>query len=268
MRENADLRGMLALPPWFEPISQILRPDPGAAKVLVLHSQSTLSPLLAQFLTPAEQLSTQRYLNQSDQLLAQVCRGLWRLGAGVLTSVHPAKVVHELDANDRPVIGQSRQDRGHQIDLNVSRSGSNCALIVSRAGRCGIDIEEITDDDIPLDVLKQVGFDDDYDQKNPIQRGLFYRRWTQIEASLTADGRGIGDGIEAAKPLPESVGGMVRLQVGPKSWCVHPIQTPDGVVGSCALRSEWMRVHQISRHQVESVLRSRTLCAHQEGFKP
>lgn len=256
---------MLGLPPWFEPISQILLPDSGAAKVLVLHSQSTLSPLLAQFLNPAEQLHVQGFVNRSDQLLAQVSRGLWRLGAGVLTSTHPAEVELALEVNGRPKIGHLRDD---QIDLNVSRSGTHCALIVSRAGRCGIDIEEIADDDIPSDVLKQIGFDKRFDPNKPTQWDEFYRKWTQIEASLKADGRGLGDGIEMAKLLAEPADGVVRSQVGPKTWWIHPILAPDGVVGSCALSTEWMRVHQISRHQVESVLRSRSLCAHRGGFKP
>lgn len=256
---------MFGLPNWFDPVSQLLLPEPGTAKVLVLRSDSEIAPFLVEFLTPSEQTEMQGFVHRSDQMLAQVSRGLWRLGAGVLTSTHPSEIKIKLDAYSRPSIEHSHDD---QLDVNVSRTGSYCALILSRGGKCGIDIEQDSEIDIPSDVIRQVGFEDRSDHHTSTRTGEFYRRWTQIESSLKADGRGLSEGIEAVELFPSMSGKVCKSRVGSKTWYIHPIQTPDGLVGSCALGDERMRVQQISQQQIEAVWLTRSLCAYADRFNP
>ncbi len=243
---------------YFDPIYSLLTPEPRQAKVLVLEHLSPLCDSVVGFLSDQERSDALQFVDVQDRRSVMIMRGLWKLGAGALLNVDPAGITMHRDPAGRPFF--DGMDRAHQ-DLNVSRTDSCSALILSSGARCGIDIEQVKADQHDprlYDYFKSEGL--------PIQGGEhdpdgFYRQWVEAESVLKADGRGLGDGLGVLRRAESGEEDWSSWQIDSQTWRVGTIQTPSGVVGACALDHFPMRLSRISIGEIEAVSLSRILCA-------
>ena len=227
----------------IEAVCKSLLPDSGQVKVLVLNSDSKLGHWFSGILNQDERAQCQSYRKPIDQLCIATMRGLWKIGAAALTSTHPNEIHDRRSPFGRPIL----LDRNGRVfdpkfDLNVSRTGSWCGIVISGAGRCGIDIEQIDPGVINSDLIELLaniwtGIDsscNEFEQKS--QR--FFERWTQLEAVLKADGCGLSGGFEGIQAVPSGTDQGVCLQLNSKTWMTRPIRTPSCVVGTCTFDDE------------------------------
>lgn len=225
----------------FTSIYELLRPQAGHAKVLVHDTSSDLGDWLAGFLSESEHEECQQYHQSIDRKTIAAMRGLWKLGAGALSDIHPGQVEFERSMYGRPELAGKNQ----QLDLNVSRTGSWCGIVLSCAGACGIDIEMVDPDVITTQMMEMLGIAESNRAgflKNP---KTFFEHWTSIEACLKADGRGLNDGLGAVSYRPAHDGNRLEWSIDSKIWAICPIQAPEGVVVSCAFGDEGVTLIEI-----------------------
>jgi len=116
-----------------------------------------------------------------------VCKGLWRIGAGVLLGQQPAGVDVMRDRWNRPVLTGIQRDA---LDLNVTRTRTHCGLVVARGCRVGIDLETVESGLITTELVRAVMHDQDAGLDHA-DADAFFQFWTMKEAVLKADGRGL-----------------------------------------------------------------------------
>jgi phosphopantetheinyl transferase len=243
----------------FDPIFNLIRPNTGEAKVLVVELASPIGDRLIGLLSKHERHQCHRFRHEEDRRASGVMRGLWKLGAGALTDCHPSEIEMLRNSLGRPVIQGLERD---QRDLNVSRTKSCCGLIMSGDGRCGIDIERVEPGLVTPELIEMLFGVNQNTQKMSQDVGGFFTRWVQTEAALKADGRGLSDGLRIAQRVICKSDGRHSLDIGPKTWTIGATRMPLGIVGSYALEHERTRVSQICIKEIEAVWTSRILCAH------
>jgi phosphopantetheinyl transferase len=242
-------------------ISNLLLPDLGQATVVVIEFDSIICPILSSFLSECERDECLQYRYAHDRVAAQTMRGLARLFGGVLTGIAPDQVRTIRDGSGRPgLMGVERS----QYDFNVSRTRSCCAGVLSRGGRCGIDIEDVVAEEVSEELVGMLWASGDGLGKIEPCAEEYFRRWTQLESALKADGRGLGAGIEGIGDIPGLCWDDQKCRIDGKTWAIRPIQAPRGVVASCAVEDHRVSVVQVAQEEVESCIRTRSLCARDE----
>ena len=242
-------------------VSELLLPDPGQAIAVVIEFDSIICPILGALLSDDERAQCLQYRHAHDQNAARTMRGLARLCAGVLTRCAPDQVGMSRDGSGRPgLMGVERSDS----DFNVSRTRSCCAGILSRGGRCGIDIEDVAAEELGEELVGMLWANGEGLGKRDPNPEDSFRRWTQLESALKADGRGLGAGIEGIWDIPGLCFDDQKCRIDGKTWAIRPIRAPFGVVASCAVEDHRVSVVQVTQEEVESCIRTRSLCARDE----
>lgn len=240
----------------FEQIYQELRPARGQAKVLVLDSDTKFGHWLSGLLTDDELAQCHKYRKSVDRQTSAAMRGLWKLGAGALTNAHPSLIHCQRTPFGRPILlGADGGEFSSLFDLNVSRTGSWCGIVLSGAGSCGIDIETIDPKVITSELIETLGPECEqggsYSGRCFENPKSFFERWTQIEAVLKADGRGLSDGLQIANRQMADIKSHECWAIGSKTWIVRPIQTPSHVVGTCAFGDKCCSLIEIDASRLE-----------------
>jgi phosphopantetheinyl transferase len=211
-----------------------LTPAPDEARVFVLKGDDPLAELVRAQVLPEDLAGLESIQDRGAYETGMLGRGLMRLGAAAVQGCSPSRTRIERDAFGRAnLIGLTRD----QADLNISKRDGCVAIVVSRGGACGIDIECLHDhvgDQERLGALRAYGVIDA--GEDSIERAL--TRWCGYEACLKADGRGMALGLSKVR----AKGRVVRAApciwgCEEKSWSVQAIPMPDGFVGvvGCAL---------------------------------
>ncbi len=245
------------MPSRLAPIYELLRPSPGGATVLVVASDSPLNPHLCGFLSKQERASCNRYARERDRRDTAAMRGLLRLGGGVLIDEAPERVEFERDFLGRPRVEGLSRDRG---DLNVSRTGGCVALMLSRGGLCGVDVERVDPDLVNDELIAFLTHDPAESARMRENPAAFFELWVRVESVLKGEGVGLSEGAGAAWRV-EGVSGVEGWATRGRFWASLPILTPPGVVGSCATTLDPAKVEQLSCARVEAAWPGRIACA-------
>ncbi|MCB9231836.1 MAG: 4'-phosphopantetheinyl transferase superfamily protein [Bacteroidia bacterium] len=190
-------------------------------RVLILFSRITqpFSPekwqeLLA--LVPAQQQEKiLRYHRWQDRHLGLVGKLLLR--EGLLAFDLSPELTEKMTFNawDRPEIPGD-------MDFNLSHSGEMVVCALSRAGRVGIDVEQIQQIDF-RDFQKQMTESQWEDIRSGEHLlGKFFQYWTLKEAVIKLDGRGL------SLPLMQLETDFRRAWLGQQSWPVFSIDLGNG----------------------------------------
>jgi 4'-phosphopantetheinyl transferase len=163
------------------------------------------------------------------------------LAEGLVQCGYPSEHLQNLvrDTAGRPFLGL-------RIDFNISHSGGYAVCALCTAGRVGIDIEEIR----PIDIsdFKAHMTHDQWEEMMRSENRLekFFTLWTQKEAVIKADGRGI------ALPLDKiAIAGEMAF-LADDIWWVNEVKIADGYC--CHLATSRMnqnvRIEKISYGEV------------------
>jgi 4'-phosphopantetheinyl transferase len=142
------------------------------------------------YLSEEETLRAARRKRPEGHQHAVVGRGALRILLGNTANIAPAAVPIATEPNGKP--GTTLDN----IAFNVSHSGSILLIALTHTGSVGIDVERIdptmnfmevaTQSFTPAEVQHLTSISDE-----PQQRRAFYQLWTQKEAIVKADGRGL-----------------------------------------------------------------------------
>lgn len=246
------------MPSRLAPIYEMLCPPSGGATVLVIPSDSRLNPRLCGFLSKQERAGCNRYAHERDRRSAAAMRGLLRLGAGALLGEDPDRVELERDGLGRPrPAGLSRDE----ADLNVSRTSGCVALIVSRGGLCGVDVERVEPGIVSDELIAFLTRDAEESTRIRGNPALFFELWTRVESVLKGEGVGLSEGAGAAWRVEMGDRGVERWATRNHFWASLPTLTPPGVVGRSATTLDPARVEELSFARVESLWPGRSACA-------
>lgn len=231
-----------------------IAPGPAEARVLVVHDESGLARSLRELVQDEERAAFEKLPHRDDCRSALTSRGLLRLGLSVLSGDHAQELQINRDRLGRPTIGGG-------VDLNVSRRRGCSAMVLSRGGRCGIDIERIdTGESLNrfLQALAQQGIIES-ESVDPMDA---YEQWCSLEAVLKGDGRGLSEGPRIARPIRGIRSDRSSIWVcGSDSWTLRAIQTPAGFVGMVALSGAIAVCSQLLVDADDRVESMRILCA-------
>lgn len=207
-----------------------LTPAPSEARVFVIHRDDPFADTICDLAQSSDLEGVHDLHVQEDREMAQLSRGLLRLGAGILQGCDPAGAQIERDACGRPVLpAVSRSD----ADLNTSRRDGAAAIVLSRGGECGIDIESLIGHKAEEVIESLISHGVIEDQQCPLKSAL--TQWAGYEACLKADGRGLRDGLGCVLPGPVGPNECPTLWVcDGKTWQIQAIPVPVGLVGVVA----------------------------------
>jgi 4'-phosphopantetheinyl transferase len=148
-------------------------------------------------------------------------RGWLRRLLATATGMEPALIPLAVSRYGKP------EAPGTGVSINVAHSGGTILIALCRGGRVGIDVEDISSTADFLEVARysftQAEFlylasIDDADQR----RRAFYRCWTQKEAVLKADGRGLSVSMTSFEiPLPLASTATVHIGESPDAAASH-----------------------------------------------
>lgn len=210
-----------------------LTPEPQSARVFVIEPSDTLAESLGPILTGQDKRDVEMQAHQLDRTAMTVSRGLLRLGACALTGCSPGSARLERDAAGRPHIAGCARD---EMDLNVSRRRGCVAIVVTRGGRCGIDVEAIGDEKEYRDVLNAMRANG-IEVSDHAPPEALYQRWCRYESVLKADGRGLGAQLREVRSRGRSSQLGEQWTYGSVIWTLGAISVPEGYVGMAAVEN-------------------------------
>ena len=210
-----------------------LTPEPKSARVFVIEPSEALAESLAQVLTDRDADDIAMQAHHRDRTAMAVSRGLLQLGGCALTECKPGNASLMRDGAGRPrIAGYEREE----MDLNVSRRRGCVAVVVSRGGRCGIDVEAVGDEKEYREVLNAMSAQGiGVDEKAPPD--TLYQRWCSYEAVVKADGRGLGVQLAEVRSTEGSSQFGERWACGSVIWTLSAISVPEGYVGMVAVEN-------------------------------
>lgn len=206
------------------------RPDPGENPlVLTTVNERRLRPeewaFLARRVSPRLLEKAGQYRRWEDRqayLLGKIllARGLAALG-------EDASLIHTIqwDRYQRPYLDG-------ETDFNISHTDGLVVCALLKAGRIGIDVENLKPVVIAdyKNVFTQEEFQLIHESAHPTY--AFYHFWTRKEAVMKADGRG----FYLSPDTFSAVSG--RVVVGGRQWRIEKLTVPEGYVGHLALPAE------------------------------
>jgi 4'-phosphopantetheinyl transferase len=149
------------------------------------------------------------------------------LAEGLRLCGYPAEHLWNIvwDASGRPFLGCG-------IDFNISHSGAYVVCALCPAGRVGIDIEEIRMVDIQDFKMQMSGDQWEAIMASENRLEKFFTLWTQKEAVIKADGRGL------AIPLHEIIMEGEKAFLANNIWDVKEVRIADGYCCHLATNGE------------------------------
>jgi 4'-phosphopantetheinyl transferase len=166
-----------------------------------------------------------RYRRWKDQQAGML--GMLLLAEGLRRYGHPPELLQHLawDARGRPFLDS-------RVDFNLSHSGEYVVCTLSPSVRVGIDIEKIRL--IDLDHFRTQMTCEQWERTMTSENRLFmfFDLWTQKEAVVKADGRGL------AIPLDGIVVTGGKAYIEDAVWEVREIKLTDGYCCHIAMNAE------------------------------
>ncbi len=247
----------------FPILQELLTPQEGHVRALVVPNDDPLVGGFSSFLSKQQRARCRRFFRAEDRRAASVCKGLWRLGAGVLSECEPRGVRMGHDCWNRPVISGTTRD---EIDLNVSRTLTHCALVVGRGVRVGVDIEQICPELISPSLVEAITGSGDHDRREALagDAAAFFDYWTKKEAVLKGDGRGLEvdpRGVHVPFGCEQSPGAWGACSCEEKPWFVTRLTCPDLVCGCVGADREPVLFEQVEWARVQDLSQMRGTCA-------
>ncbi|MFN0098285.1 MAG: 4'-phosphopantetheinyl transferase family protein [Gemmatimonadaceae bacterium] len=197
---------------------------------------------------------------RAGRFASDILRFRW-LGAHVVLrrvlaaalDVPPAAITYAKGPQGKPALAHPERTG---LEFNLSDSGDQALIAVSRHGPLGVDVEACR----PLSDLAAVATSHfAADERAPLlalpqteQHAAFYRIWTRKEAYLKALGEGLGYGLgrfavtmDAADARLLHVDGDTRAG---SQWHIVPIRADDGYEACVA--APW-RMHDVRVHDID-----------------
>lgn len=142
---------------------------------------------------------------------------------------------------ERDEFGKPRLTHADDFSFNLSHSGGALVVAVACGDQIGVDCEEIREFPDLLEVAELVCSNREIEQlrrsAGELRLKTFYRMWTGKEAVAKAIGLGMNMSFQEIEVISESTGGTTHTCVaGNACWWVYPLQSPPGLVASCACR--------------------------------
>ena len=227
-------RSVDALPPLEDGEIQVWR--------LLLDDRHNLIDTCMPLLTLEERQQAERRRAgrvREEFAMARVCL---RILLGNALAVEPLSLVFSAGPYGKPALSMD----GCKISFNVTHSHGVILIALSRTGNLGIDVEHL---DRPADIMEvaESAFHPDEVEmlrsidSHEIKRLAFYRCWTQKEAIIKADGRGLSLPLSSFKvPALSATGVAVEIEIEGSSgeqckrYCLNNIPLEGPVVGAIA----------------------------------
>jgi 4'-phosphopantetheinyl transferase len=244
-----------------------MNPSDNEIRALIVPNDDPHVCGFSSFLNKQQRARCRRYQREEDRHAAMVCKGLWRLGAGVLLDRAPHSVQIDRDQWKRPTIYDVPREG---LDLNVSRTPKHCALVISRGIRVGIDIEVVTGELVTKSIVNMVTHESEDPSLVMGNPDLFFQFWTQNEAVLKADGRGlhIDPRSVVGAQKPSSLGTWSLCGCGDAAWYTTMLDCSEGLKGAVAAERAPSSYEQISWDHLITQCHTRGSCACSHTMNP
>lgn len=187
-------------------------------------------------LNDTERHRSARYLRVADRNAFVTARTALRYIVSGAVGCAPGQVKFTHTSWGKPVLADAFAN--NKIHFNVSHSDRLCVVAISRSGPVGVDIEKCRSVPERMKIATNLFGTGVARQMSSLpterQNDVFLRLWTAAEASLKAQGSGLG-ATPHRMPLSLSTEGDVTLDAKPNEdaarWSLSTIRLP-GYVGS------------------------------------
>ena len=160
---------------------------------LDLQGVETPPPAWLEFLDEEERLHCQRFRLQGDRVAYVAAHALLRCTLSRTSGLPPASLIFRRDKMGKPFLTLPECSG---IDVSISHTAGMVAVALSEAGKVGVDVEAIVQNNIPSHDLAAYGLSDQEIRElellsEPEKSEAFFDLWTAREAVAKADGRGL-----------------------------------------------------------------------------
>lgn len=215
---------------------------------LELDSGNSLLAASMPFLTVEEQARAERRRAGRVREEFAVGRACLRILLGNVLTVEPLSITLEEGPYGKPVTYMD----GRNIFFNVTHSRGVILVALSGCGDVGIDVERIDPSTDIMEIAESAFHPDEVGLLRSIdspetRRLAFYHCWTQKEAIIKADGRGLSLPLSCFKvPFLPSTGLSVEIEepsgAQGKRYLLSDIPLEEGIVGAIATDSHNCRI--------------------------
>ena len=179
-----------------------------------------------QWLSPQELARLNRITHAASRERFLVGRSFIRFVLSHYLKIPPGSIRIDTSANGKP-----SQNHDDQLFFNLSHTGNQFALAISKLGIVGIDIEQHKPRMHLFPIAQSILTDSDKKWFNPLtqaeQTKIFYQLWSLKEAILKAEGVGLNlamNKIGFTRAL--SVSEWPEELCTPHKWCWRSLQKP------------------------------------------
>jgi 4'-phosphopantetheinyl transferase len=199
----------------------------------------------AEFLEPAERKRASRFRSRADRDSFVQRRAALRMLLGGYLGVAPRDVTFTVNAFGKPSVVASHGSAG--LSFNSSHSGTVALIAVARAGRLGIDVEQLRllpDADGIAARFFSPGESAALAALQPPDRVAgFFNAWTRKEALTKAVGGGLSIPLDSFEVSlrPREPAEILRWNIPGEAshgWRIHHIEPGAGYVGALVIDRE------------------------------
>ena len=150
-------------------------------------------PEWLELLDEEERLHCQRFRQEIDRLAYIAAHALLRNTLSHTLTIPPAALIIAHDKRGKPFLNMRENGA---IGISLSHTAGMVAVVISEAGKVGVDVEAVNQQIILKDDLSAFGVSHEEAQglaslTEPARSQAFFDLWTAREAVAKADGRGL-----------------------------------------------------------------------------
>lgn len=184
------------------------------------------------FLSADEKDRVERYKFNKDKTSYTLARGKLRSILTNYIDIKPCSIIFSYGEFGKPELVKEQNIKN--IQFNVSHSGEYIIIGISESGAIGVDVEKVSED-IDLPSISERFFSADeavYLNNLSKDKGLksFFKVWTQKEALIKANGKGLSFGLNSWSTKPEEDSYLIYID--DKKYSVTNIDITDEYYGA------------------------------------
>ena len=189
-----------------------------------------------------EQSKADRFLVPEARTQHIVSHALLRAAIAKYLAIAPEDVLYRKTAKGKPELAQN-----FGLYFNLSHTHGTAAIAITRAGRVGVDVEQIRDNLKPLELAKRFFSPRECDwlQSQPTSERLhaFFLCWTAKESYIKACGGGLSMGLDSFAIIPGTGNAPLQIDVYEQpeesmKWTIWQINLKPGLCAAVAAEAQ------------------------------
>lgn len=203
-----------------------------------LELPQTVVDRLFELLDSEEQARSARFQVADARMQYVISHAFLRSLLGQYLRISTADISFRVSDKGKPELANRSNLR-----FNLSHTGGTAAIAVTRAGRVGVDVEQVRDNLDPLQLADRFFSPLECDwlrsQPDSLRLESFFSCWTAKESYIKACGGGLSMGLDGFALIPKAGNSQLQLEIfgepqESRKWTVWQLNVKPGVCAAVA----------------------------------